>query len=227
MLENISGYYKQLSPSVRYLSVTALFLFASGMVFLFLCLSKNAELQSVRVQVEEVERYIQNGRELQARCTLPTEAEKSLWHVLRDEYHKKIPPERKALELVREIAKTAHDCSIYDISFSLLNTSGDAAGSAERRATVVSPPRVISDAIFDAPAPGPDHESDTNLIRKNQFAINTSFHCTYRDLALFLEALSGLPRMLELTTLTIERKVPLMKVEMTINAFYAEEMVDA
>lgn len=227
MIESVMLYYRELSPSVRYALVTGLFLLISGIAFLFLFLSKNAELQSLRLQVKEVEGNIVNGKELQARCELPTEDEKSVWYEVRDEYYEKIPQEKKVLGLVKEIAKTALDSSIYDISFSMSTVPGDATGFTAQASTAASVPAGMADAVFDAP----DHEltSDNEVIDipRSQFAIKTSFHCNYRDLAHFLEALSRLPRMLELATLSIERRVPLMEVEMTLNAFYVEGMEDA
>ena len=227
MIENAVLYYRELSPSVRYALVTGVFLLVSGIVFLFLFLSKNAELKSLHVQIKEVEMNVVNGKELQARCKLPTDDEKSVWYEVREEYYEKIPQDKKVLELVKEIAKTALDCSIYDISFSMPTVSGDASGSTAQAATAASVPAGMSDAVFDAPDPAGDHEKEVTDIKKNQFAIKTSFHCEYKDLGRFLEALSRLPRMLELAALTIERRVPLMEVEMTINAFYAEGMEDA
>ena len=95
------------------------FLIISGIISLPLYLSEINVLKSIQSAINKVEDDVTKGKQLQARCSLPTENEKEVWNEMENEFSRSIPPEKKLLSLVKDIAKIAHDCSIYDISFSM------------------------------------------------------------------------------------------------------------
>ena len=64
-------------------------------------------------------------------------------------------------------------------------------------------------------------------LKLNTFTIRTDFHCEYQALAHFLKGINNLDRLLEVESLEIKRRLPLMEVEIAIHAFYSQGRDDA
>lgn len=219
--------YKSISPFWRFTIYAITFLLISGGTFLTLYLSKIDTLRSIQSEINKVEGDILKGKQLQARCKLPTEDEKKAWSEIKKNFFRRIPPEKKLLQLVKDIAKIAHDCSIYDISFAMPHTPRNSSSKNNYKTISSSVTDIIPDPMPEAHSISLDQSNEVDLIKLNQFSIKTSFHCRYQDLSHFLNGISTLPRVLAVSSLKIERKLPLMEVEMSINAFYAEGREDA
>jgi len=213
--------YKTLSPTLRVTLWTITLLLLSGVLFLPLYLSRIAELRSIQSQINEVEGNVVRGKQLEARCTLPTEDEEKVWRDMRKTFSKRVPAEKKLLPLVKDIAKIAHDCSIYDISFSMPQSEGEDR-CMNRQNSLHPIMDTFSNTGHGAIAAPISQGHDGGGISLKRVSLHTSFHCRYRDLANFLKGVSNLLRLLEVESLTIERKLPLIAVEMVIIAFYSE-----
>ena len=215
--------YKAISPSLKLTIYMIVFLIISGIISLPLYLSEINMLKSIQSAINKVEDDVTKGKQLQARCSLPTENEKEVWNEMENEFSRSIPPEKKLLSLVKDIAKIAHDCSIYDISFSM----PDANSTGNHSTISLSGTDTMAGPIPGAGTIPPTQGSETGVKTPHQLLITTSFHCRYRDLDRFLKGISDLPRVVKVDTLKIDRKLPLMSVKMTLNAFYAKEREDA
>ena len=220
MIKNLYLSFKTLSPSLRLALYAVAFLLVCCIIFLPLYLSKINELKSIQSEINEVENNLLEGKQLQARCELPTEDEKKVWSEIRYSLYGRIPPEKRLLKLVKDIAKVAYDCSIYDVSFSMPDSAED-----YRRMNSVNDN--ISNPIIETAAASSAQGNMPDDIKLNRFSIKTSFHCRYQDLARFLKGINNLPRLIEVESLEIKRRLPLMEVEMAINAFYSKGREDA
>ena len=150
-----------------------------------------------------------------------------MWSELRNEFSRSIPPEKKLLSLVKDIAKIAHDSSIYDISFSMPDAKGNSRSTGNHSNISLPVANTMADSIPEAGATPSPQGGENGVKRPHQLLINTTFHCRYQDLDHFLEGISTLPRVFEVATLKIERKLPLMSVNLTLKAFYAQGREDA
>jgi Tfp pilus assembly protein PilO len=220
-------FYKQVSPSLKYTLSVLICVLVGGGIFLPLYLSKINQLKTLQSEIKEVEETILKGQQLQARCAPLTEEEKRTRSEMREKFSKGIPPEGGLLVLVKDIANIAQECSIYDISFSMATTaehSSSQKSSTLKAATVTGS---ASDPSLGASTSSFTQGIEGEGITLNQISLRTTFHCRYQDLADFLKGISTLPRIIEVESITIERKLPLMDVEIALNAFYSEGRQDA
>lgn len=212
--------YKELSPSLKLALYAIAFFLLCIIVFLPLYIAKINELNTIQLQINEVENNLVEGKSLEARCDLPTDDEKKLWSEVRDNLYRKIPPEKRLLQLVKDIAKVAEDCSIYDLSFSMPESQ---ANSLRRNRSVDNFPNSgVERSVLHA-----NQGNEVIDVKLDKFTIRTDFHCEYQDLAHFLKGISNLDRLLEVESLEIKRRLPLMEVEIAINAFYSKGGEDA
>ena len=212
--------FKALSPSLRFALYAIAFFLVCIIVFLPLYLTKIKELNSIQSQINDVENNLLEGKALEARCNLPTDDEKKIWWEVKDNLFRRIPPEKRLLQLVKDIAKVAEDCSIYDVSFSM----PDAQANSIRRNRAVDNFPNSSMGTNDSPASQGNKTVDVKL---DKFTIRTDFHCEYQELANFLKGINDLSRLIEVESLQIKRRLPLMEVEIAINAFYSKGREDA
>lgn len=212
--------FQSLSPLWKLALYATAFSLACVIVFLPLYLTKMNELKAIQSQIREVENNLREGKDLQARCDLPTDEEKKLWSEVRDNLFKRIPPEKRLLQLVKDIASVADDCSIHDIAFTMPDSQMGSVVKDTTRQRFPNAPAERSTVSPDLRNQMPDAQLQTLTIR-------TDFHCAYQALAHFLKGINALDRLLEVESLVIKRRLPLMEVELAIHAFYTQEGEDA
>ena len=220
MFRDLYIHYKTLSPSLKYALYATAFFLLCIIIFLPIYLAKINELNAIQSRIKEVENNLLEGKALKARCNLPTDDEKKIWLEVRDDLFKRIPPEKRLLQLVKEIASVAEDCSIHDVSFSMPVSQENSIGT--NRTVVNSPNASIERDMLSA-----KQENEMDDVKMDKFTIRTVFHCEYQELAHFLKKINNLARLLEIESLEIKRRLPLMEVEMAIHAFYSQGRDDA
>ncbi len=214
--------YKTLSPSLKFTIGLLLCTIVSGGIFFTLYHSGIAQLRSVRQALTAVEDNITKVKELQMRCAPASTDEKKLWKEVHEAFAMRVPSDKMLLPLMNDIARVAQECSIYDISFSLPEQQENLLLPRGQTASIAATDERFADpAGGDTVIPYPQDRGDTS-IKLSNFLVQTSFHCRYQELGSFLKGVCALPRLLEVESLTIERKLPLMEVKIILRAFYSE-----
>lgn len=179
-----------------------IFIAAAVVVLAILWLFKFLSIQRVKGDIARVEIELSRGQELWNRYPPLSAAQRKDLEETQRRLFQMLPREKEIPSILEEIAGLARDYNLVEISFA---TGGGAVPGAPPPAT--SP----ATAVAAQAAGAKPIES---------IPITMAFSGDHRGLALFLEGLKKLSRLVTVQSLNVKRGIPLLTADIVLHAYY-------
>ena len=183
---------------------------------------KIRNIQRLKMEVVQLETNLSKGQEVWKNYPPLTPEERRNLQKAQDRLFRLLPRDKDIPPILQEITRLAEKYSLSDISF---NTGKGVASPGVGQsfvtaggATQVVVPRPIP--LVSSKVPGSSGPIDS-------FPIRVAFAGDYRETAYFLEALHKIPRLITIQSLQLRRGVPLVAVEVVLNAYYRRDELSA
>jgi len=190
------------------------FVATAALALAVMCLLEMRAIQRLKGEIAQVETELSRGQEIWKRYPplSPTqrrdleEAQRRLFHML--------PRDKEIPSLLEEIAGLARSHNLVDMSFmtgdGVAPSGSTPPGPAASAASQGSGAQSLSGA---AATPGASKPIES-------IRIKVAFAGDYQGIALFLEGLKKLPRLVTAQSLKVQRGIPLLPTEVVLQAYY-------
>ena len=187
-----------------------IFIAAAGVVLAFLCLFKFLSIQRLKGEVARVEIELGRGQELVKQYPSLSPAQRKDLQETQRRLFQMLPREKEIPSILEEIAGLARSHNLVEISF--------ATGAVVAPAPTPTPP---PPAAVAAPAAGGKAPAPVDSGKPiESIPIKVAFSGDHRGLALFLEGLKQLSRLVTVQSLNVKRGLPLLTAEIMLHAYY-------
>ena len=190
----------------------------AGLVALLLLgfwLFKIRGIQRMRSEILEVEGKLSKGQEMWRSSPPLSPGERDQLQKAQERLLRALPKEKDVPPVLQDISRVAQDYNLSNLSLTTKETAAasspappPAPGGGTSQAVVVQPVPAASPAAPGSPGP------------IDSFSIKLTFAGDYREIAPFLEALQGIPRLVTIQSLQLQRALPQVVVEVVLNAYY-------
>lgn len=188
-----------------------IFIAAAVVVLAILCLFKFLSIQRLKGDIARVEIELSRGQELWNRYPPLSAAQRKDLEQTERRLFQMLPREKEIPAILEEIAGLARSHNLTEISFA----TGD--GAAPPPGT--SPGAAVAAQAGGAKAPAPGaHAEGAKPIES--IPIKMAFSGDHRGLALFLEGLKKLSRLVTVQSLNVKRGIPLLTADIVLHAYY-------
>ena len=169
-------------------------------------------VQRLRSEIVQVEGKLSKGQEMWRSSPPLSPGERGELQKAQERLLRALPKEKDVPSVLQDISRVAQDYNLSNLSLTTIETaaasSPPAPGGGASQAVVVQPAPAASPA-----APGSGGPIDS-------FNIKLTFAGDYREIAPFLEALQGIPRLVTIQSLQLQRALPQVVAEVVVNAYY-------
>ena len=165
---------------------------------------KIQNIQAIKREIAQLEAKLASGQELWRQFPPLGPGEKREFQEAQKRLIRKLPEDKDLPSLLQEVSRLAQEYNLLDVSFKTGDTAGPSGKSSVVAATTATPKVNTAD--------------DSKVV--GSFPIQVSFSGDYKEIAYFLEALKGLPRLVSTQSLQVQRDVPLVRAEVTLQAYY-------
>ena len=190
----------------------------AGLVALLLLgfwLFKIRGIQRMRSEILEVEGKLSKGQEMWRSSPPLSPGERDELQKAQERLLRALPKEKDVPPVLQDISRVAQDYNLSNLSLTTKETAAasspappPAPGGGTSQAVVVQPVPAASPAAPGSPGP------------IDSFSIKLTFAGDYREIAPFLEALQGIPRLVTIQSLQLQRALPEVVAEVVLNAYY-------
>ena len=172
-------------------------------------------IQRLRSEILEVEGKLSKGQEMWRSSPPLSPGERDQLQKAQERLLRALPKEKDVPPVLQDISRVAQDYNLSNLSLTTKETAAasspappPALGGGTSQAVVVQPVPAASPAAPGSPGP------------IDSFSIKLTFAGDYREIAPFLEALQGIPRLVTIQSLQLQRALPQVVVEVVLNAYY-------
>jgi len=172
-------------------------------------------IQRLRSEILEVEGKLSKGQEMWRSSPPLSPGERDELQKAQERLLRALPKEKDVPPVLQDISRVAQDYNLSNLSLTTKETAAasspappPAPGGGTSQAVVVQPVPAASPAAPGSPGP------------IDSFSIKLTFAGDYREIAPFLEALQGIPRLVTIQSLQLQRALPQVVVEVVLNAYY-------
>ena len=172
-------------------------------------------IQRLRSEILEVEGKLSKGQEMWRSSPPLSPGERDELQKAQERLLRALPKEKDVPPVLQDISRVAQDYNLSNLSLTTMETAAassppppPAPGGGTSQAVVVQPVPAASPAAPGSPGP------------IDSFSIKLTFAGDYREIAPFLEALQGIPRLVTIQSLQLQRALPQVVVEVVLNAYY-------
>jgi Tfp pilus assembly protein PilO len=165
---------------------------------------KIQNLWAIKREVTQLETKITSGQELWRQSPPLGPREKRNLQEAQKRLVRKLPEDKDLPSLFQEISRLAQEHDLLHLSIKLADTADPSGKASVAAATVATPKSYGAD--------------DSKIIAS--FPIRIFVSGDYRQVAYFLEALKGLPRLVRTQSLLVQREVPFVRTEVVLQAYY-------
>ncbi|MEE9569229.1 MAG: type 4a pilus biogenesis protein PilO [Candidatus Binatia bacterium] len=168
---------------------------------------KFQNIRAIKREIAQLEAKLASGQKLWRQFPPLGPEEKRKLQEAQKRLIRKLPEDKDLPSLLQEVSRLAQEHNLLDVSFKTGDTAGPSGKSSVVAATTATPKVNTAD--------------DSKAV--DSFPIQVSFSGDYKEVAYFLEALKGLPRLVRTQSLQVQRDVPLVRTEVTLQAYYKNE----
>ena len=172
-------------------------------------------IQRLRSEILQVEGKLSKGQEMWRSSPPLSPGERDQLQKAQERLLRALPKEKDVPPVLQDISRVAQDYNLSNLSLTTKETAAasspappPAPGGGTSQAVVVQPVPAASPAAPGSPGP------------IDSFSIKLTFAGDYREIAPFLEALQGIPRLVTIQSLQLQRALPQVVVEVVLNAYY-------
>ena len=172
-------------------------------------------IQRLRSEILEVEGKLSKGQEMWRSSPPLSPGERDQLQKAQERLLRALPKEKDVPPVLQDISRVAQDYNLSNLSLTTKETAAasspappPALGGGTSQAVVVQPVPAASPAAPGSPGP------------IDSFSIKLTFAGDYREIAPFLEALQGIPRLVTIQSLQLQRALPQVVAEVVLNAYY-------
>ena len=172
-------------------------------------------IQRMRSEILEVEGKLSKGQEMWRSSPPLSPGERDQLQKAQERLLRALPKEKDVPPVLQDISRVAQDYNLSNLSLTTKETAAasspappPALGGGTSQAVVVQPVPAASPAAPGSPGP------------IDSFSIKLTFAGDYREIAPFLEALQGIPRLVTIQSLQLQRALPQVVAEVVLNAYY-------
>ena len=172
-------------------------------------------IQRLRSEILQVEGKLSKGQEMWRNSPPLSPGEREELQKAQERLWRALPREKDVPPVLQDISRVAQDYNLSNLSLTTKETAAasspappPAPGGGTSQAVVVQPVPAASPAAPGSPGP------------IDSFSIKLTFAGDYREIAPFLEALQGIPRLVTIQSLQLQRALPQVVVEVVLNAYY-------
>lgn len=191
-----------------------IFIAAAVVVLAILCLFKFLSIQRVKGDIARLEIELGRGQELWNRYPPLSPAQRKDLQETQRRLFQMLPREKEIPSILEEIAGLARNNNLVEISFA---TGHGAVPGAPPPATSPGAAVAAQAPGVKAPAPGAQAEGAKPI---ESIPIKMAFSGDHRSLALFLEGLKKLSRLVTVQSLNVKRGIPLLTADIELHAYY-------
>ena len=195
-------------------SGVTIFIAAAVVVLAILCLFKFMSIQRVKGDIARLEIELSRGQELWNRYPPLSAAQRKDLEATQRRLFQMLPREKEIPSILEEIAGLARNNNLVEISFA---TGDGAVPGAPPPAT--SPATAVAAQAGGAKPPAPGAQAD-GAKPIESIPIKMAFSGDHRGLALFLEGLKKLSRLVTVQSLNVKRGIPLLTADIVLHAYY-------
>ncbi|OGQ80621.1 MAG: hypothetical protein A3F90_11395 [Deltaproteobacteria bacterium RIFCSPLOWO2_12_FULL_60_19] len=192
-----------------------IFIAAAVVVLAILCLFKFLSIQRLKGDVARLEIELSRGQELWNRYPPLSTAQRKDLEETQRRLFQMLPREKEIPSILEEIAGLARNYNLVEISFA---TGDGAAPGAPPPAT--SPATAVAAQAGGAKPPAPGAAAADGAKPIESIPIKMAFSGDHRGLALFLEGLKKLSRLVTVQSLNVKRGIPLLTADIVLHAYY-------
>jgi Tfp pilus assembly protein PilO len=188
---------------------------AAVVVLASLCLFKFLSIQRVNGDIARLEIELSRGQELWKGYPPLSAAQRKDLEATERRLFQMLPREKEIPAILEEIAGLARNNNLVEISFA----AGDGAAPG------APPPAPAPGAAVAAQAPGakppaPGAAAADGAKPIESIPITMAFSGDHRGLAMFLEGLKKLSRLVTVQSLSVKRGIPLLTADIVLHAYY-------
>lgn len=172
-------------------------------------------IQRLRSEILQVEGKLSKGQEMWRSSPPLNPGERGELQKAQERLLRALPKEKDVPPVLQDISRVAQDYNLSNLSLTTKETAAasspappPAPGGGTSQAVVVQPVPAASPAAPGSPGP------------IDSFSIKLTFAGDYREIAPFLEALQGIPRLVTIQSLQLQRALPQVVAEVVLNAYY-------
>src|SRR3989338_2155653 len=172
-------------------------------------------VQRLRSEIVQVEGKLSKGQEMWRSSPPLSPGERGELQKAHERLLRALPKEKDVPSVLQDISRVAQDYNLSNLSLTTKETAAasspappPALGGGTSQAGVVQPVPAASPAAPGSPGP------------IDSFSIKLTFAGDYREIAPFLEALQGIPRLVTIQSLQLQRALPQVVAEVVLNAYY-------
>ena len=172
-------------------------------------------IQRLRSEILQVEGKLSKGQEMWRSSPPLSPGERDQLQKAQERLLRALPKEKDVPPVLQDISRVAQDYNLSNLSLTTKETAAasspappPALGGGTSQAVVVQPVPAASPAAPGSPGP------------IDSFSIKLTFAGDYREIAPFLEALQGIPRLVTIQSLQLQRALPQVVAEVVLNAYY-------
>src|SRR3989338_6055728 len=172
-------------------------------------------IQRLRSALLEVDGQLRQGPEMWRSSPPLSPGERDQLQKAQERLLRALPKEKDVPPVLQDISRVAQDYNLSNLSLTTKETAAasspappPAPGGGTSQAVVVQPVPAASPAAPGSPGP------------IDSFSIKLTFAGDYREIAPFLEALQGIPRLVTIQSLQLQRALPQVVAEGVLNAYY-------
>lgn len=165
-------------------------------------------IQRLRSEILQVEGKLSKGQEMWRSSPPLSPGERAELQKAQERLLRALPKEKDVPPVLQDISRVAQDYNLSNLSLTTIETAAASPSAAPGGGT--SQAVVVQPAPAAPGSPGPI----------DSFNIKLTFAGDYREIAPFLEALQGIPRLVMIQSLQLQRALPQVVAEVVLNAYY-------
>lgn len=180
---------------------------------------KIRNIQRLRSDIVQVEAKLGKGQEIWKSFPHLSPREKEGLQKSQQQLLRMLPKEKDIPSVLQEVSRVAQDYNLTNLSLSTIDgAKPPSAAPSPALASGASQPAVVVQAVSPAPTASPVVAGGSGPI--DSFSIKVTFAGDYQEIAPFLEALQGIPRLVTIQSLQLQRALPQVVAEVVLNAYY-------
>lgn len=185
----------------------------AALVLLVFWVFKIHAIRRLRSEILQVEGRLRKGQELWRSSPPLSPREREGLQKAQERLLRMLPKEKDVPSVLQEISRVAQDYNLTNLSLTTVeaaapSTAAPPPAPGAPQAVVVQPAPAASPAVAGSPGP------------IDFFSIKLTFAGDYREIASFLEGLPGIPRLVTIQSLQLQRALPQVVAEVVLNAYY-------
>lgn len=189
------------------------------MIFIVVWVFKLRNIQRLKTEILHWETQLSQGQELWQDYPPLTPEQKKERQEAQRRLFSMLPKDKDVPPILQEISRLARRYRLEEVTFKTEEHAPPGEPDRSRTGTV-------SQVVVSQPAsPGPSKASESSG-PINSFPVTVAFLGDYRQTAYFLKALEGIPRVLRIQSVKLQRQFPVVTAEIVLNAYYQKESLN-